>query len=272
MPNAPDPLFAMPEGERIDLELAPRKTSWDRAEATSQRELTRYLDHASQLAVQPLAALRGPLALRLDVGLPIGVDPLFEHDLDNFLHPLIKRLGGKRFASAWATKAPGERSYVRIEPARPAAPEDGWQRWSARTTVSTAHEKAWKDQVKSALTGAEELTPGPVGLQVSFTVAPGRSWLNLWKLAIDALDPLLGRSFPDDEYDPRDGRVVRLGLHVRVDPAVGWDTVLAIRARPASLEWPEVAWLAAMDKSGQAAWLAEHKRRSIPTRPSRRAR
>jgi hypothetical protein len=270
MPDASDPLFAMPAGEQITLELAPRKTSWDGGEATSQRELTRYLGHAEQLAAPALEVLPGPLAARLDIGLPAAVDPLFENDLDNFLHPLIKRLGGKRFASAWATKAPGERSYLRIEAARPVAPDQGWQRWPARTTVSTANEKAWKDQVKAALTTAQELEPGPVGLQVSFTVGPGRSWLNLWKLAIDGLDPLLGRSFPDDEYDPKDGRVVRLGMHLRVDPALGSGTVLAIHARPAPLDWPELAWLSAMSEADRVGWLAEHQRRCAPTRRSRR--
>jgi hypothetical protein len=270
MPEAPDPLFAIPDGEAVALKLAPRKTSWDRSQATSQKELARYLDHAQRLAAPALAALSGALALRLDVGLADGIDPLFEHDLDNFLHPLIKRLGGERFACAWATKAPGARSYLRVEPARAAAWEDDWQRWLARTTVSSANENAWKDVVKAALEGARELAPGPVGLQVSFTVGPGRSWLNLWKLAIDGLDPLLGRSFPDDEYDPKDGRVVRLGMHVRVDPAVGWNTVLAIRARPAPLDWPELAWLAAMTETERDAWLAEHERRCTPTRRSRR--
>jgi hypothetical protein len=44
------------------------------------------------------------------------------------------------------------------------------------------------------------------------TVSPQRSWPNLWKMIIDGLDPILGRSFPADQYDPEDGRVVRLGI------------------------------------------------------------
>lgn len=217
-----------------------------------------------------LHELTGALTLRLDVGLPAGIDPLFEHDLDNFLHPVVKRLGDRPFVSAWATKAPGDRSHLRIEPAAPAPPEAVWQRWPGRTTASTARERAWKDQVKAALAGTSELPAGPVGLQISLTVGPERSWPNLWKMVIDALDPILGRSFPDDEYDSRDGRVVRLGIHVREDASVGWGVPFVIHARPADLAWPEMAWFAAMSTTKRAEWLVEHERRCAPNRRSRR--
>jgi hypothetical protein len=216
-----EPLYAIPSGEPLDLALAPRKTSWDAGTSTAQIELGRYLDHVAAVAAPRLHELTGALALRLDVGLPAGIDPLFEHDLDNFLHPVVKQLGGRRFVSAWATKAPGDRSHLRIEPAEPTSQEAGWQRWPGRTTASTAREREWKDQVKAALAGTTELPAGPVGVQISLTVSPERSWPNLWKMVIDALDPVLGRSFPDDEYDPRDGRVVRLGIHVCGDASVG---------------------------------------------------
>jgi hypothetical protein len=265
-----EPLYAIPAGEPIELELMPRKTSWDAASATSQVELSRYLDHVAELTAPRMRELAGDLALRLDVGLPAEVDPLFEHDLDNFLHPVIKHLGGGRFVTAWATKAPGDRSYLRIEPARRVRPEPGWQRWPGRTSVSTARERDWKDQVKAALANATEEPPGPVSVQLSLTVSPERSWPNLWKMVIDALDPILGRSFPDDAYDPRDGRIVRLGLHAREDASVGLDVPFAIRARPADLRWPEIAWFAAMSESERAAWLAEHERRCATNRRSRR--
>ena len=265
-----EPLYAIPSGEPVELELAPRKTSWDAGTASSQVALGAYLDHVQELAAPRLAGLTSHLALRLDVGVPANVDPLHEHDLDNFLHPVIGRLGGKRFVTAWATKAPGRHSLLRIESAEPALAEQGWQRWVGRTTVSTARERDWKGQVKKALVGAGELPPGPVAVQISLTVDPTRSWPNLWKMAIDALDPILGRSFPDDEWDPKDGRVVRLGIHVREDPTVGWDVPFVIRARPAALDGPEMAWFAAMSETERAGWLADHQRRCTPNRRSRR--
>ena len=96
-------------------------------------------------------------------------------------------------------------------------------------------------------------------MQISLIVDPSRSWPNLWKMAIDALDPILGRSFPDDEWDPKDGRVVRLGIHVREDRSVGWDVPFVIRARPAALDWPEMTWFAAMGETERAEWLANHE-------------
>lgn len=36
--------------------------------------------------------------------------------------------------------------------------------------------------------------PPPVRMQMSFTVGPGRNWLNLWKPAIDALGKILGHA------------------------------------------------------------------------------
>jgi hypothetical protein len=265
-----EPLFAIPSGTPVELGLAPRKASWDAVGASSQVALGAYLDHVEQLAAPQLAGLDGELALRLDVGLPADVDPLHEHDLDNFLHPVIHRLGGRRFVTAWATKAPGARSLLRIERAKPAVIGERWRRWAGRTTVSTARERDWKAQVKKSLAGAQQLPGGPVGVQISLIVDPSRSWPNLWKMAIDALDPILGRSFPDDEWDPKDGRVVRLGIHVREDRSVGWDVPFVIRARPAAVDWPEMTWFAAMSETERAEWLANHERRSGPHRRSRR--
>ena len=263
------PLFEIPCGERMELNLAPLTASWDAKVAPSQVALNRYLHHVEGIARTRMAELDGDLALRLDVGLAPGADPLHQHDLDNFLQPVIDRLGGKRIVSVWATKAPGVRSYLRIAPARRAAAEPGWTSWACRTFGSSSGSH-WKEQVKAALGGAKELPPGPVGLQLSFTVGPSRSWPNLWKSAIDALDPILGRSSPDGTYNPKDGRIVRLGLHARTDASIGWDIGLVIRARPADLAWPEMAWFAGMSEAERDAWLINHVLRSSSTRSSRR--
>ena len=50
MSEKADPLFALPEGEAIALDLMPRKVSWDRAGATSQVELGRYVAHVTERA------------------------------------------------------------------------------------------------------------------------------------------------------------------------------------------------------------------------------
>jgi hypothetical protein len=111
-------VYAAAMGEPIELAMAPQKLSSDRTGAPSQLALARYLGHAKERATPALQTVSGPLALRLDVGLAAGVDPLHEHDLDNFLHPLVKHLDPKceRFVSAWATKAPRTASYLRAVP------------------------------------------------------------------------------------------------------------------------------------------------------------
>jgi hypothetical protein len=73
-----------------------------------------------------------------------------------------------------------------------------------------------------------------VHLQLAFVVGPKRNWPNLWKPTFDALDPLLGRTGPDRDWHPRDGRIVDLGLHVDVDPSLGNDVVISIAVMSAS--------------------------------------
>ena len=78
-------------------------------------------------------------------------------------------------------------------------------------------------------------------MQVSLTVGAQRNWTALWKRTIDGLDALLGRTYPDRDWNPQDGRIVRLGLHVRRDQTFGHDVEATIWARPADLDWPELA-------------------------------
>jgi hypothetical protein len=66
-------------------------------------------------------------------------------------------------------------------------------------------------------------------MQLSFTVGSSRNWLNLWKPAIDALDPILG-STPSRSWHPRDGRIIELGLHCRVDHAFSNEVLITIQA------------------------------------------
>jgi hypothetical protein len=63
-------------------------------------------------------------------------------------------------------------------------------------------------------------------------VGPGRNWLNLWKPTIDALGPLLGSAQPGKLWNPRDGRIVELGLHCVVDADLRHDVVMEIVAAP----------------------------------------
>lgn len=84
------------------------------------------------------------------------------------------------------------------------------------------------DPVGQQLADQDLLPDGAVTLQLSFTVGPRRNWANLWKPTIDALGRLLGRSDPGRPWHVHDGRIVELGMHCKVDAALGNDVVIAI--------------------------------------------
>lgn len=89
----------------------------------------------------------------------------------------------------------------------------------------------YKQQIYDQLADATELPPGPVAVELAFVVGPKRNWINLWKPTIDALGRLLGRTGPDQDWHPHDGRITELGLHRTVDDSAGHAVTVAIRAR-----------------------------------------
>jgi len=225
--------FARPENDSHQLRVEPRLASWNKANHPDQVRLRAYLDNTEEL----LAASRidGPWALRLDVGLPTTRDLLDASDLDNYAYPLAYRLKDPGLVSVWCTKQLNERSFVRIEAARELPPPSTDDVLLAKTTAS-ASTIAYKEQIYNAVAGAAELPPGPVTLKLSFVVGPPRNWLNLWKQTIDSLDPLLGRTYPNRAWHPRDGRITELGMHVTVDPAARNEIVIGIAAAQAPFE------------------------------------
>jgi hypothetical protein len=62
--------FAMPASPPLQLPVPPRLASWNRAGDPDQVWVAGYLDAAEALLRPRLDQLSGPLALRLDVGLP----------------------------------------------------------------------------------------------------------------------------------------------------------------------------------------------------------
>jgi hypothetical protein len=226
--------YARPEGSGAQLNLAPQLDSWDRADNRSQVQLGSFLDEAETL----LAASRieDPWALRLDVGLAPHLDLLDKRDLDNFAKPLASRLSDSGLVSVWCTKRSGGHSAVRIEAAREVtAPSAG-----VLQVITTASwdGPAAKEQIRSALAGVPELPDGPVRLELAFTVGPSRNWLNLWKPTIDSLGALLGHDQPFRPWNPRDGRITELGMHLHIDPSLRYEVAIGIAARPAATVQP----------------------------------
>jgi hypothetical protein len=102
-----------------------------------------------------------------------------------------------------------------------------------RTTASAA-KPAYKEQIRDQIAASSPLPSGSVALlQLAFVVGPRRAWANLWKATIDSLGSILGRDPGAHDWNVRDGRITDLGLHCVVDPTVGDDVVIAIRAQTA---------------------------------------
>ena len=217
--------YARPENHPLQLRVAPRLASWNKADDPDQVRLRVSLDDAESLLAD--SRIDGPWALRLDVGLPSTRDLLDAADLDNFAYPLAYRLKHPDLVSVWCTKQHSEQSLVRIDAARTIRPPSDVL--VARTTAS-ACTVTFKEQIRAAVSGVAEIPAGPVRLELAFVVGPRRNWLNLWKQTIDSLDPLLGRTYPDRAWHPRDGRITELGMHVTVDPAAQWKVAVGIKA------------------------------------------
>jgi hypothetical protein len=222
--------------QRRQLRHTPRPASWNASDHPDQVRLNAYLDNTEALVAD--ARVAGPWALRLDVGAPTTRNLLTEvADLDNYAFPLASRLTDSGLVSVWCTKQHDDQSFVRIQRAsevhQPQTPV-----LLVRTTASTSS-AAYKQQIHTAIAGAAELPAGPVRLELSFVVGPRRNWLNLWKPTIDSLDPLLGRTSPDRDWHPLDGRINELGMHVTVDPTVGDDVVIGIAADQGLNRWTD---------------------------------
>jgi len=231
-PPAP---FAPPDGELTPLQVAPRLDSWMGTLHPDQNRLEKFLVHAVDVLAPKLAQLPDPLALRLDVGLPPKVALLDAHDLDNYVFRLAMRLGKetqRQFACVWASKRHAETSLIGVQQAVPRDDPVTAGKWVHVHTSASSATSAYKKQVHDAVRTEVELPAGPVAVELSFTVGPSRNWPNLWKPTIDALGPLLGEASSKRPWNPRDGRIVELGLHRHVEPNLGNDVLIAIAARP----------------------------------------
>lgn len=146
------------------------------------------------------------------------------------LTPLAARLRNQDLVSVWCTKLHRDTSRVVVARAQEVAGPPATI--TVRTTASS-QTTAFKEQVRAAFAHSKEIPGRGVYLQLAFVVGPQRNWLNLWKPTIDALDPLLGRTRPERDWHPRDGRIVDLGLHVTIDPSLGNDVLVAITTEAA---------------------------------------
>ena len=221
--------YLRPAGEGLVLRTKPRLASWNKASDPDQIALGAYLDDTEDL-VAPSVPPSGLWSLWLSVGLPPDRKLTDTPDVDNLALPLASRLANDRLASVWCSKRHADTSFVIVEPARKTQPPlPSAQLHRIRTTASVAS-VTFKQQVRSGLGDTAELSAEAVSLQIAFVVGPKRNWLNLWKPTIDALDPLLGRTYPGRDWHPKDGRIADIGLHLAIDASIGDAVELVVAA------------------------------------------
>jgi hypothetical protein len=197
--------------------------------STSQVRLAEYRAALSELAAPALAVLEPPLALGFHVG--GRADIAAGCDLDNFLTPVVKALGGgESFSLVWATRgAADERAVLTLARADEVSMGIGDERApTVRVRLAISPERReWKETVAAAVgRHASARGNGPVELATCFRVSPSRNWVTLWKPAIDALGGILGEG--DRSWHPRDDRISLLVLERELAPELGWDVELEV--------------------------------------------
>jgi hypothetical protein len=212
----------------FQLPFPPLVESWERRAHPSQIRLAAYRETLRTLAEPALYALERPLALGFHVaGRP---DIASGCDLDNFLTPVVKALGGgDTFAFVWATRGrPDEHATLTL-----ARAVETRLRLEGRLShvVARIHgspeKREWKAAVANAVGVHDSATrSGPIELAIRFGLSPRRNWVSLWKPAIDALGGVLGEG--DRPWHPRDDRISLLVLERQLRPELGWDIELDI--------------------------------------------
>ena len=194
-----------------------------------QDSLAAFLNAVDEEAEPALACIAGDVALELTIGLPPSQPLTRRRDLDNFLLPVVARLGQRRVPAVFAHKRHADTSRLTLAPARYLV-DDRPAALRVRA-VGSPHSPAWMEQVRDACTaavGAVAPHPGTASLDLAFVVSSLHNWTTLWKPAIDAISgPLLGVPDPDLPWSPNDDHITRLGLHRTIDDSVGYDVVIA---------------------------------------------
>jgi len=225
--------YARPEGEGIPLDMTSALASRDTAGPPRQIRSAAFIAAVNMAIAEDLRDIPDPLALRVNIALPGTAPPFTLHHLDNYVFPLVPRLTartGRQFASVWATKRHATKHSVAVCQARSVRDPGGTYSFQVRTTAS-AITTNYKQQIRRQITASRPLPDGGIALQLSFVVGLRRAWPNLWKTTIDSLGAIIGHDANKPEGFVHDGRITDLGLHCLVDPAVGSDVIIAIRAR-----------------------------------------
>ena len=229
----------------------PLLASWNHSDDPAQIRLRAYLDQI-QAKLEAFLAHAGdqPLFLRLDVARDLktgargtALDQLLhQYDLENYLTPIVYRLGARRFKLVSATKRVAKISRLSVGFAReiPDLPDrDSWEHF-VYPAAGNVLPKDWKHGLRAGLAAKypDRLPPGPAEVHLAWRCSARRNWVWLWKPTGDAMGPILGEPNPRRPFDPNDDRIVSLGLHLTEDNALGYGLRLGLWWRSVDLPQP----------------------------------
>ena len=209
---------------RILPDIEPRVASWNKKTDPEQIRVQSYLDEL-EAKLTPLPMPVGDLFLHMDIDVQLDARLTHHYDLENYLTPVVYRLGAHRFTFVSAEKRVGGGSRLLIGRVEPLDAADGLKEWehvSCRAGSGT-EKTAWKANIRHALAAACSglLPPGPVEVHLAWRCSPARNWVSLWKPTGNAMGPVLGEPYANKPFYPNDDRIVRLGLHLNLDKHIG---------------------------------------------------
>jgi hypothetical protein len=150
-------------------------------------------------------------------------------DLDNFVTPVVKALGGsKAFAVVLASRGRSdERARLTLSQAADFQVHLQAADHVVVRLAGSAERPGWKEAIAAAI-GEHTCADGdgPIELGIRFRVSPDRNWATLWKPAIDALGGILGDSHRP--WQPHDDRISLLALERELASDLGWDVELDV--------------------------------------------
>ena len=211
--------------------LEPLLATWEANSHPSQQRMRAYLAEI-EAAFSSLRLPPGRLFLHMDIDVKDPRRLVRHHDVENYLTPIIYHLGHQRFVYVSGSKRVGGGSWMTVGCAVPRAESLNTPAWGhfACHAGRGAQEKRWKVGLRDALMAAGRtlLPPGPVEAHLVWRCSPSRNWVWLWKPTGDAMGPVLGSSHPRNPFSPDDDRIVKLGLHLNSEPAMGHDVDVAM--------------------------------------------
>lgn len=211
-------LWSMGHPVKVLDSIEPRLASWDHSEHPNQLRLNAYLKPVHD-EFSPLLVNGGAWAISM------VVDVVHErllskgHDVENYITPLVKKLGARHFVYAAVAKRVGGGSSISIGPALRRTTVPTWSSWSGRVAGKIGTPDG-KRSIRGALCALVDspLPPGPVAMHLAWRLSASRNWADLWKPTGDTMGPVLGEPrFPKKEFDPHDDRITELSLHRIVD-------------------------------------------------------